>query len=88
MRKIWTIILLTTYVFPSVCGWKEVDLVNLASIIDHRFDQKVVRNLLSQSKIIVCESPNLTKTCVKKRLTVASAVMLLFQDANNVILEN
>jgi hypothetical protein len=81
MHMIWTIILLTTYVFPSVCGWKEVDLVNLVSIIDHRFDQKVLRNLLSQSEIIVRGSPNLTKTCVKKRLTVASVVMLFFQDA-------
>jgi hypothetical protein len=33
--------------FPSVCGWKEVDLVSLVSIIDHRMDQKLPRNLLS-----------------------------------------
>jgi hypothetical protein len=43
--------------FPSVCGWKAVDLVSLVSIIDHRLDQKVLRNLLSRSEIIVCGSP-------------------------------
>jgi hypothetical protein len=55
--RIWTIILWTTYVFPSICGLKVMDLVSLVSIIDHRMDQKLLKNLLSQSEIMVCGNP-------------------------------
>jgi hypothetical protein len=46
MRKMCTIILLMTSVWPSVWGWKVVDLVSLVSnSIDQRLDQNVLRNL-------------------------------------------
>jgi hypothetical protein len=54
MRKMCKIIQLTTYVWPSVCGWKDVDLVSLVSNIDQRLDQNVLRNLLSLFEMIDC----------------------------------
>ena len=47
MRRMCTIILLTTSVWPLVWGWKAVDLVSLVSNIDQRLYQNVLRNLFS-----------------------------------------
>jgi hypothetical protein len=39
------VIRLTTYFWPSVWGWKAVDLVSLVSNNDQRLNQNVLRNL-------------------------------------------
>jgi hypothetical protein len=80
------IIMLTTFVFPSVCGWKAVDLLSLVSIIDHRLEKKVFRNLLSRSEIMVHGIPKWTQKCSKKSFVVASAMILFFQGAKTIIL--
>jgi hypothetical protein len=59
--KISTIILLTTFVFPLVWGWKAFDLVSLVSIIEYMLDQKIIKNLLSLYEIMVCGSQKWTK---------------------------
>ena len=56
-HRICIIITLTTSVFPSIWGWKEIDLVSLVSIIDHRMDQKVHKNMLSLYEIMVYSIP-------------------------------
>jgi hypothetical protein len=71
MHRMCTIILLTTSVWPSVWGWKVVDLVSLVSNIDQRLDQNVLRNLLSRSEIMDCGIPKCTHTHSKKSLAVA-----------------
>jgi len=85
--RIWKIILLTTSIFPSVCGWKVVNLVSFVSIIDHRMDQKVLRNLLSWSEIIFRGIPKWTQTSVKNILVVASVMMLFLHGAKISILD-
>lgn len=62
-------ILFTTYVWPSVCGWKEVYLMSLVSNNDHKLDQNVLKKLLSWSEIMVCGSLKWTNTHSKKELT-------------------
>ena len=88
MRRMCTIILLTTSVWPSVWGWKDVDLVSLESSIDQRLDQNVLRNLLSRSDMIDCGIPKCTHTHSKKSLAVASAVIFFLQAAIMAIFEN
>ena len=80
--------MLTTYVWPSVWGWKYMDLVSLVSNIDQRLDQNVLRNLLSQSDMIDCGIPKCTHNCSKKSLAVASAVIFFLQVAIMAIFEN
>ena len=65
----------TTSVSPSVWGWKAVDFVSLVSSIDHRLDQNVLRNLLSQSEIIDYGTPKCTHTRSNKSLVVDYAVI-------------
>jgi hypothetical protein len=79
MRRMCTIIRLMTSVWPSVCGWKAMDLVSLVSNIDQRVDQNVLRNLLSRSEMIECGIPKCTHTRSKKSLVVASAEELGFE---------
>ena len=88
MRRMCTIILLTTFVWPFVWGWKAVDLVSLVSNIDQRLDQNVLRNLLSRSDMIECGIPKCTHTRSKKSLAVASAVIFFLQAAIMAIFEN
>lgn len=74
--------------FPINLGVEGVvDLVSLVSISDHRIDQNVPKNLLSRFEMVVYGSPKLTHTHSKKRLTVASMVMLFLQAVNMAILE-
>ena len=77
MRKMCTIILLMTSVWPSVRGWKAMEFMSLVSIIDHRLDQNVLRNLLSQSEIIDYGIPKSTHNRSKKSLAVTFAVILV-----------
>ena len=65
-----------------------MDFVSLVSRIDHRLDQKVLRNMLSWSKTIDCGIPKCTHTRSKKSLEVASAVIFFLQDAIMAIFEN
>ena len=44
MQRICTTIQFTTSVWPSIWGWKAVDLVSLVSSSDQRLDQIVLRN--------------------------------------------
>jgi hypothetical protein len=62
---------LMTSVWPLVWGWKAVDFVSLVSNRDQRLDQKVLRNLLSRSKMMVCGIPKWTHTHSKKILAVS-----------------
>jgi hypothetical protein len=57
-----------------------VDLVRLVSNSDQRLDQNVLRNLLSQSKMMVCGIQKWTHTRSKKSLAV-SVTMILFMQA-------
>jgi hypothetical protein len=75
-------------VWPSVWGWKVVDLVSLVSSSDQRLDQNVLRNRLSRSEMMVCGIPKCTHTHSKKSLVVASTVMLFLQATIITILEN
>jgi hypothetical protein len=77
--RMCTIIRLMTSVWPSVCGWKAVDLVILVSNIDRRLDKNVLRNLLSRSEMIDCGIPKCTYTRSKKSLAMASAMILFLQ---------
>jgi hypothetical protein len=88
MRKMCTIILLKTSVWPSVWGWKAVDLVSLVSKIYQRLDQNVLRNLLSRSEMIDSGIPKCTHTRSKKSLAVASALIFFLQAAIMAIFEN
>ena len=65
-----------------------MDFVSLVSSIDHRLDQNVLRNLLSQSEIIDCGIPKCTHTRSKNILAVDSAVIFFLQAAIMAILEN
>jgi hypothetical protein len=87
MRRICTIIRFTTSVWPSVWGWKAMDLVSLVSSSDQRLDQNVLRNQLSRSETMVCGIPKCTQTHSKKSLAVASVVMLFLQATRITILE-
>jgi hypothetical protein len=87
MHRICMIIRLTTSVWPSVWGWKEVDLVSLVSSSDQRLDQNVLRNRLSRSETMVCWIPKCTQTRSKKILEVAFVVMFFLQAVIIAILE-
>ena len=88
MRRMCTIILLTTSVWPSVWGWKAVDLVSFVSNIDQRLDQNVLRNLLSRSDMINCGIPKCTHTHLKKSSVMAYVVIFLLQAVIMAIFEN
>ena len=88
MHRMCTIIMLMTFVWPSVWGWKAVDLVSLVSNIDQRLDQNVLRDLLSRYKIMDCGIQKCTHTRSKKILAVASAVIFFLQAAIMAIFEN
>ena len=88
MHRMCTIILLTTSVWPSVWGWKDVDLVSLVSNIDQRLDQNMLRNLLSRYDMIECGIPMCTHTRSKKSLAMDSAVIFFLQAAIMAIFEN
>jgi hypothetical protein len=53
-------ILLTNYVFPSVCGWNVVDLFNLVSILSHNVVQNSLRNMVSLSEMTLLGIPKCT----------------------------
>ena len=55
--------------FPSICGWKETNLVILVSIIDHRMDQKIVKNLLNRFEIMVHERPKRNPNMLEEELS-------------------
>ena len=80
--------MLTTPVWPSVWGWKAVDLVSLVSKIDQRLDKNVLRNLLSRFDMIDCGIPKCIHTRSKKSLVVASVVIFFLQDTIMAIFEN
>jgi hypothetical protein len=88
MHRICTIILFTTSVWPSIWGWKAMDLVSLVSSSDQRLDQNVLINQLSRSKTMVFVIPKCTQTCSKNILAVASAVILFLQATRIAILRN
>jgi len=88
MRKMCTIMLLTTYVWPLVWGWKVVDLVSLVSSTDQRLDQNVLNNLLSRSEMMDYGIQKCNHTHSKKSLVVASVVILFFSTSRMVVLEN
>ena len=73
--------MLMTSVWPSVWGWKAMELVSLVSSIDQRLDQNVLRNLLSRYDMIDCGIPKCTHTHSKKILVVASNVIFFLQAA-------
>jgi hypothetical protein len=54
-----------------------VDLVSLVSSSDQRIDHNVLRKQLSRYEMMVCGIPKYTHTHLKKRLAMASTVMLL-----------
>jgi hypothetical protein len=54
-----------------------MDLVSLVSNSDQRLDYNVLRNRLSRFEMMVCGIPKCTHTRSKKRLVVAS-LMILF----------
>ena len=80
--------MLMTSVWPSVWGWKVVDLVSLVSTIDQRLDQNVLRNLLSQSDMIDYGIPKCTHTRSKKSLAVASAMIFFLQATIMAVFKN
>jgi hypothetical protein len=65
-----------------------VDFMSLVSNRDQRLDQKVMRNLLSRSEMMVCGIPKLTHTRSKKSLEVSSAVNFFLQVVRMVVFEN
>ena len=71
----WMIVMLTTSVCPSVCGWKAVLFFNFVSIMSHNFDQKFPTNRESRSLTIEVGRPKWTHTFWKKWLTVYSTVI-------------
>ena len=81
-------ILFKTSVWPSIWGWKVVDLVSLVSSIDQRLDQNVLRNLLSQFEMIDPGIPKCTHTRSRKILVVDSVVIFFLQAAIMAIFEN
>jgi hypothetical protein len=87
MHRICTIIQLMTSFWPSIWGWKEVDLVILVYSSDQRLYQNVLRNRMSQSKIMVCGIQKCTHTHLKKILAVYSTMMFFLQEARITILE-
>jgi hypothetical protein len=57
IHRICTIIMFTTSVVLLFGDERKSILVRLVSIRDYRLDQKVLRNLLSLSEIMVCVNP-------------------------------
>ena len=88
MHRMCIIIQMTTFVWPSVWGWKVVDLVSLVSNNDERLVQNVMKNMLSQSEMMVCGIPKWTHTCLEKSLVVSVTVIFFLQVVRMVIFEN
>jgi hypothetical protein len=65
-----------------------MDFVSLVSNIDQRLDQRVLRNLLSWSEMMVCGIPKWTQIRSKKSLSVFVVVTFLLQVVRMAILEN
>jgi hypothetical protein len=65
-----------------------MDFVSLVSNRDQRLDQKVLRNLLSRSEMMVFRIPKWTHTHSKKSLVVSTAVTLFLQAVRMAIFEN
>jgi hypothetical protein len=65
-----------------------VDLVILVSNSDQRLDQNVLRNLLSQSDMMVCGVPKWTHTHSKKSLEIYSSLIFFLQAVRMTIFKN
>jgi hypothetical protein len=65
-----------------------VYLMSLVSNSDQRLDQNVLRNLLSQSKMMVCGIPKWTHTHSNKILAVSVTVMFFLQAVRMDIFKN
>jgi len=76
------------FCWPSVWGWKVVDMASLVSSIDQRINQNGLKNLLPQSKAMDCGIPKCTHTRSKKSLAVAYAMIFFLLATIMVILEN
>jgi hypothetical protein len=70
MHKICMIIMLMTFVWPAIKGWKAMDLVSLVSNSDQRLDQNVLKKMLSRFEMMVCGIANCTHIHSKKSLVV------------------
>ena len=68
--------------------WSRLILVGLVSSIDHRLDQNVLRNLLSQYEMIECGIPKCTHTHSKKSLVMASVVIFYLEATTMAIFKN
>ena len=88
MCKMCTIILLTTFVWPLIWGWKLVDLVILVSNKYQRLNHNVLWNLLSIYEIMDRGIPKCTHTCSKRSLAMTFVAILLLQASKMAILEN
>lgn len=75
MQSMCTIIILMSSVWPSVQGWKVVDLVSLVSNSVQRLDQNVLRNLLFLYDIMVCGIQKCTHTRLSKSLAFSSIMI-------------
>jgi hypothetical protein len=65
-----------------------VDFVSLVSNRDQRLNQKVLRNLMSQSEMMVCGIQKWTHTRSKKRLELSANMTLFLQAVRMAIFEN
>jgi hypothetical protein len=65
-----------------------VDFVSLVSNSDQRLDQNALRNLLSQSEMMVCGIPKWTHTHSNKRLEISTAVIFFLQAVRMAIFKN
>jgi hypothetical protein len=65
-----------------------MDLVSLVSNSDKRIHHNALKNMLSQSNMMVYGSQKCTHTCSKKSLALASVVIHFLQAIIIAILEN
>jgi hypothetical protein len=65
-----------------------MDLVSLVSNNDQRIDKNVLKNMISQSNMMVIGSLNCTHTHSNKSLVMSLAVILFLQAIIMPILEN
>ena len=79
--------MLTTSVWPYVCGWKFVLFFNLVSIMSHKFDQKFPTNREPRSLTIEVGRPKWTQTFWKKRWVVCSAVIFFYMASKDTFFE-
>ena len=81
-------ILLTNYVFPSVCGWNVVDLFNLVSIFSHNVVQNVRRNMVSLFEMMILCISNCIQTYSKKMCVASYSLMVFLQGMRMHIFQN